>query len=41
MMPPGQPGRGLGPGEARDEAIVAASRERQRQSPRDWGVQEV
>ncbi len=44
MMPPGPvggEGRGLGPGGARDEAIVAASREREKRPPRDWGVQEV
>lgn len=43
MMPPGPPmrGHGLGPGGARDEAIVAASRERKKRSPKDWGVQEV
>lgn len=44
MMPPGPAGgegRGLGPGGARDEAIVAASRERETRPPRDWGVQEV
>lgn len=44
MMPPGPiggEGRGLGPGGARDEAIVAASRERDKRPPRDWGVQEV
>lgn len=41
MMPRSQSGRGLGTGVARDEAIVAASRDRQRQSPCDWGVQEV
>lgn len=44
MMPPGSSGgcgRGLGPGGARDEAIVAASRERDKRPPRDWGVQEV
>eukprot|EP00903_Cladosiphon_okamuranus_P006154 g6055.t1 len=34
-------GRGLGPGGARDEAIVAASREREKRPPRDWGVQEL
>lgn len=44
MMPSGPAGgeiRGLGPGGARDEAIVAASREREKRPPRDWGVQEV
>ncbi|CAN0123526.1 unnamed protein product, partial [Scytosiphon promiscuus] len=44
MMPPGPAGgerTGLGPGGARDEAIVAASREREKRPPRDWGVQEV
>lgn len=43
MMPPGHPGggAGLGPGGALDEAIVAASREKQERPPRDWGVQEV
>lgn len=43
MMPPGPPGggSGLGPGGARDAAIVAASRERENLPPRDWGVQEV
>lgn len=42
-MPPDQLTRGgdLGPGSARDEAIVAASRQREICSPRDWGVQEV
>ncbi|CAN0096130.1 unnamed protein product, partial [Ectocarpus fasciculatus] len=44
MMPPGPvegKRRGLGPGEGRDEAIVAASREREKRPARDWGVQEV
>ncbi|CAM9280710.1 unnamed protein product [Ectocarpus sp. 6 AP-2014] len=44
MMPPGPVDgkrRGLGPGEGRDEAIVAASREREKRPAREWGVQEV
>ncbi|CAB1097207.1 unnamed protein product [Ectocarpus sp. CCAP 1310/34] len=44
MMPPGpvdEKRRGLGPGEGRDEAIVAASREREKRPARDWGVQQV
>ena len=43
MMPPDPltRGGGLGPGSTRDEAIVAASRQRGKCPPRDWGVQEV
>ena len=43
VMPPDSLARGgdLGPGSARNEAIVAASRQREKCPPRDWGVQEV